>query len=123
MPFGLTNAPATFQNYIHQALGGLLDEFCVAYLDDILIFSADRESHTKHVRQVLERLRAAQLYCKPANANFTGTTSLFSVTSSIGMDSPWIQHESRLSPNGQNLEPSETFKSSLDSATFIDDTL
>lgn len=70
MPFGLTNAPATFQNYIHQALGGLLDEFCVAYLDDILIFSPDRETHTKHIRQVLERLRNAQLYCKPSKCSF-----------------------------------------------------
>jgi hypothetical protein len=57
MPFGLTNAPASFQNYIHIALSGYLDVFCVAYLDDILIFSSDRESHTKHVRLVLERLR------------------------------------------------------------------
>lgn len=70
MPFGLTNAPATFQSYIHQALGGLLDEFCVAYLDDILIFSQDRESHTKHIQQVLERLRTAQLYCKPSKCEF-----------------------------------------------------
>ena len=49
MPFGLTNAPATFQSYIHQALHGLLDEFCIAYVDDILIFSSDRDSYTKHV--------------------------------------------------------------------------
>src|SRR5690606_13940130 len=32
MPFGLCNAPATFQNYMHQALGGYLDDFCVCYL-------------------------------------------------------------------------------------------
>jgi transposase InsO family protein len=70
MPFGLTNAPATFQSYIHQALGGLLDEFCIAYIDDILIFSRDRESHTKHIRMVLERLRQAQLYCKPSKCSF-----------------------------------------------------
>ena len=53
MPFGLTNAPATFQDYIHQALQGLVDTFCVAYLDDILIFSPDRESHTYHLHEVL----------------------------------------------------------------------
>lgn len=70
MPFGLTNAPATFQSYIHQALGGLLDEFCIVYLDDILIFSPDRETHTQHIRQVLARLRKAQLYCKPSKCSF-----------------------------------------------------
>ena len=70
MPFGLTNAPATFQNYIHTALRGLLDVVCVAYLDDILIFSPDRETHTDHICQVLQRLRDAQLYAKPAKCIF-----------------------------------------------------
>lgn len=70
LPFGLTNAPATFQSYIHQALRGLLDDFCIAYLDDILIFSKDRESHTKHLEQVLERLRDAELYAKPSKCSF-----------------------------------------------------
>lgn len=70
MPFGLTNAPATFQNYIHIALRGLLDVFCVAYLDDILVFSADRESHTQHLYQVLERMRQAELFAKPSKCSF-----------------------------------------------------
>jgi hypothetical protein len=49
MPFGLTNAPATFQNYIHTALHDVLDIFAIAYLDDILVFSLDRNSHTEHL--------------------------------------------------------------------------
>ena len=49
MPFGLTNAPATFQGYINQALRGLVDDFCIVYLDDILIFSKTREEHTQHL--------------------------------------------------------------------------
>ena len=39
MPFGLTNAPATFQAYINRALAGLVDKFCIVYLDNILIYS------------------------------------------------------------------------------------
>lgn len=70
MPFGLTNAPATFQNYMHLALRGLLDDFCVAYLDDILIFSKDRDTHLHHIGQVLERLRSAELYAKPSKCVF-----------------------------------------------------
>lgn len=70
MPFGLTNAPATFQNYIHQALRGLLDTICVVYLDDILIFSKTREEHTAHIQQVLERMRAAELFAKPLKCSF-----------------------------------------------------
>lgn len=70
MPFGLTNAPATFQSYIHKALHGLLDDFCIAYLDDILIFSRERESHTQHLARILKRLRGAQLYANPAKCTF-----------------------------------------------------
>jgi Reverse transcriptase (RNA-dependent DNA polymerase) len=57
MPFGLTNAPAIFQAYINEALKGLLDVTCVAYLDDIYIFSDSVEEYAKHVREVLTRLK------------------------------------------------------------------
>jgi len=50
IPFGLSNAPATFQNYIYKALGGLVDTICVVYLDDILIFSKNPNDHDDHVR-------------------------------------------------------------------------
>jgi Reverse transcriptase (RNA-dependent DNA polymerase) len=37
LPFGLTNAPATFQRLINEMLYEYLDDFVIAYLDDILI--------------------------------------------------------------------------------------
>jgi hypothetical protein len=43
MPFGLYNALATFQAYINCALVGLVDIYCVVYLDDILIYSDMRK--------------------------------------------------------------------------------
>ncbi|KPM33905.1 hypothetical protein AK830_g12666, partial [Neonectria ditissima] len=70
MPFGLTNAPATFQAYIHRALAGLLDTHCIAYLDDILVYSQTREQHTKDVKEVLQRLRDFQLYAKLSKCAF-----------------------------------------------------
>ena len=70
MPFGLTNAPATFQAYVHKALAGLVDVFCVAYLDDILIFSRTYQEHIKHLRLVLERLRKFELYAKLSKCFF-----------------------------------------------------
>jgi hypothetical protein len=70
MPFGLTNAPAAFQAYINQALRGLVDDFCIVYLDDILIFSKTEEEHTEHLRLVCERLREAELYAKPSKCQF-----------------------------------------------------
>jgi transposase InsO family protein len=70
MPFGLTNAPATFQAYINKALAGYLDEFCVVYLDDILIYSKTTEEHARHLRLVMERLRQYALYANRKKCSF-----------------------------------------------------
>jgi transposase InsO family protein len=70
MPFGLTNAPATFQAYINKALAGYLDEFCVVYLDDILIYSKTTEEHARHLRLVMERLRKYALYANRKKCEF-----------------------------------------------------
>jgi hypothetical protein len=61
MPFGLCNAPATFQNYINEAVRNYLDHFCTAYIDDILVYSENEEEHTEHVLKVLRRLRERKL--------------------------------------------------------------
>jgi hypothetical protein len=51
-PFGLANAPSTFQRYINWALREFLDDFCSAYVDDILVFSeGSLEQHREHVQK------------------------------------------------------------------------
>jgi hypothetical protein len=70
IPFGLTNAPATFQAYINKALAGYLDEFCVVYLDDVLIYSKTTEEHVWHLRLVIERLRKYALYANRKKCKF-----------------------------------------------------
>ncbi len=52
MSFDLANASATFQTHINFALKKYLDDFCVCYLDDILIYFQREENHTNHVRRV-----------------------------------------------------------------------
>ena len=51
MPFGTTNDPATFQRLMDNCLGELNMNWCIVYLDDIIIFSQDASSH-------IERLEA-----------------------------------------------------------------
>ena len=58
----MTGAPATFQRYINRTLQEYLDEFCSAYIDDVLIYSSGSLSdHRKKVRKVLQRLQEAGL--------------------------------------------------------------
>ena len=49
---------------------GLVDDFCIVYLDDILIFSKTKEEHDVHLQRVCERLRGAELYAKPSKCQF-----------------------------------------------------
>jgi hypothetical protein len=77
MPFGLTNAPATCQTYVNDTLREFLDLFCVLYLDDILIYSDDLETHRTHVTRVLDKLMKAGLYVKPEKCEFHCTTTTF----------------------------------------------
>jgi hypothetical protein len=77
MPFGLTNALATFQAYINQALGGLLNDFYIVYLDDILIYSYNASAYEEHVQQVLKRLRQYKLYANLKKCVFSTETVEF----------------------------------------------
>lgn len=54
MPFGLKNAGQTWQRFVDEVLRGL--QYCFAYLDDILVFSASEELHEQHLNTVFQRI-------------------------------------------------------------------
>jgi len=64
MPFGLTNAPAAFMSLMNQVFHKQLDNSVIVFVDDILIYSPDQETHQRHLREVLEILRQNQLFAK-----------------------------------------------------------
>ena len=66
--FGLAQAPAYFQRLVNEVLSGFT--FAFGYLDDILVFSPDMESHLEHLRLLFERLRSADLKLKEVKCNF-----------------------------------------------------
>ena len=70
MPFRLTIATASFQRWMNEILSDYLDIFYMAYLDDILFFSPDEETHRKHVRVVLTRVRDTGLTLKSSKCEF-----------------------------------------------------
>ena len=67
-PFGLAQAPAYFQRLINEVLSGLT--FAFGYLDDILVYSPDMETHLEHLRKLFIKLREADLKLKEVKCNF-----------------------------------------------------
>jgi hypothetical protein len=73
MPFRLTNAPATCQELVNRALDEYLDDYAIAYLDDILVYSNNEKEHVEHVKEVLQRLQEYGLELKPTKCEFHKT--------------------------------------------------
>lgn len=77
MPFGLRNAPSVFQRFIQDVLSEINGTFAQAYLDDIIIFSPDLDTHVKHVRTVLTLLIKNGLYVKLEKCEFHTSETTF----------------------------------------------
>ena len=67
-PFGLAQAPAYFQRLVNEVLSG--HTFTFGYLDDILVYYPDMETHLKHLRKLFIKLREADLKLKEVKCNF-----------------------------------------------------
>ena len=61
MPFGLTNALATFQRLMKNCLGDLHLNWCIIYLDNIIVYSKIPEEHIKLLTGIFEKLSKAGL--------------------------------------------------------------
>ncbi|GKD83349.1 putative reverse transcriptase domain-containing protein, partial [Tanacetum coccineum] len=70
MPFGLTNAPAVFMDLINHVCKPYLDKFGIVFIDDILIYSRNKEEHAYHLRIILKFLKNEKLYAKFSKCDF-----------------------------------------------------
>ncbi|GJU31327.1 putative reverse transcriptase domain-containing protein [Tanacetum coccineum] len=70
MPFGLTNAPAVFMDLMNRVWKPYLDKFVIVFIDDILIYSKNKEEHGEHLKTILNLLRREKLYAKFSKCDF-----------------------------------------------------
>ena len=70
VPFGLASSPAFFARIINHILFDLLGPQCMAYMDDIIIYSKSAEQHLETIRRVLEKLTDAGIKIKIRKCHF-----------------------------------------------------
>ena len=75
MPFGLTNAPATFQRLMKSCLGELHLNWCIIYLDNIILFSQTPEEHLHRLKVVFNKLKSAGLKLIPSKCHCSSNKS------------------------------------------------
>ncbi|GAA6081370.1 uncharacterized protein LOC125145182 [Tachysurus ichikawai] len=61
LPFGLKNAAASFQRLMEQVLREHKNKCCMVYIDDIIVYSPDIQTHLHHLEQVFCSLHKAGL--------------------------------------------------------------
>ncbi|GJW86218.1 putative reverse transcriptase domain-containing protein [Tanacetum coccineum] len=70
MSFGLTNAAAVFMDLMNRVCKPYLDKFVIVFIDDILIYSKNKQEHAEHLKLILELLKKEQLYAKFSKCEF-----------------------------------------------------
>ena len=77
MPFGATNALATFQRMMETCLGDLHLNWCLIYLDDIIVFAKTQEEAITRLGTVFQKLREVGLQLKPSKCELFKTSLLY----------------------------------------------
>jgi Reverse transcriptase (RNA-dependent DNA polymerase) len=70
MPFKLINALISYQSLINNIFRKYLDDFVVAYLNDIFIYLKTKKEHIKHVIAILKILKKANVKINSAKSIF-----------------------------------------------------
>ena len=93
MPFGMKNSGATLVRGMREVLSGMSG--VESYIDDLIVFSSDWETHLRTLEELLKRLSEANLTARPSKCIFGASTVEF-LGHDVGYDC--------ITPNDDNLE-------------------
>jgi hypothetical protein len=71
MPFDLINVGATFQRAMDVAFQGLINKCVVFYLDNVYVYSKNKDYHIQQLTQIFERCRKYSISLKPKKIVFS----------------------------------------------------
>lgn len=70
LPFGLSTSVGSFIRGLTYVLGCEVEEWSVAYVDDLLIFSESPDVHLRHLRLIFEKFRVGGVTIKLRKSQF-----------------------------------------------------
>ena len=95
IPFGLTNISLLFQNFINNILRGILDKFCIVYINNILIYSNPKKEYQTHIWNVFAAFQKVGLQTDIDKCEFyviiTSYLRLIISTKNIHIDSQKVE--------------------------------
>jgi RNase H-like domain found in reverse transcriptase/Reverse transcriptase (RNA-dependent DNA polymerase)/Integrase zinc binding domain/Integrase core domain/Retroviral aspartyl protease len=77
LPMGLKISPSAFSRLMTVALADLNYDKCFVYLDDIIVFGSNLETHNRNLTAVLNRLREVNLKLNPKKTKLLGKEVLY----------------------------------------------
>ena len=69
LPMGLTNAPPSFQRIMYNLVVNGHEDYCLVYLDDIIIFSKNLDEHLNHLNEILNILDQHNFQLNPSKCS------------------------------------------------------
>jgi len=75
MPFSLINTGSTFQRDIDIAFHGMINKVIVVYLDNVTVYSKNRNDHLSHLKQIFKHCRKYGISLNPKKSIFAVTES------------------------------------------------